>query len=192
MGHPEWYCGWATRHPGWWEHNRCRPPAEEPVLSLPKDEAPSSEEYAKMWVISRFKRFLHFFSKSEWVNVFLTSVIAAMSVVGTFLVIQGGKDTARIRDAAEKQACAANKSAQASRDFADTAAKINSGIGDAVGKLDAQAKAIEDSRRSSDSASLQSLNASIESSRLDQRAWVGTGDAVFTFSPPNRLKLKSP
>ena len=39
-----------------------------------------------MWVISRFKRFLHFFSKSEWVNVFLTSVIAAMSVVGTFII----------------------------------------------------------------------------------------------------------
>jgi hypothetical protein len=143
-----------------------------------------------MWDISRFKRFLHTFTKSEWVNVFLTAVIAAMSVVGTFLVIQGGKDTARIRDAAEKQACAANKSAQASRDFADTAAKINSGIGDAVGKLDAQAKAIEDSRRSSESASLQSLNASIESSRLDQRAWVGTGDAVFTFSPTEPPKAQ--
>ena len=92
---------------------------------------------------SRFKRFLRFLNKSEWVSVFLTFVIAATGVVGIILVIQGGRDTARIRDAAEKQASSASKSVQASRDFADTAALINSGIGDAVKKLDRQAKATE-------------------------------------------------
>jgi len=180
MGHPEWYCGWATRHPGWWEHNRCRPPAEEPVLSLPKDEAPSSEEYAKMWVISRFKRFLHFFSKSEWVNVFLTSVIAAMSVVGTFLVIQGGKDTARIRDAAEKQACAANKSAQASR------------LGMLLGNWMPKPKPLK-----IPGGLRIALPYSPLMLRLNPPAWIKElGWVQVTqcspFLPPNRLKLKSP
>lgn len=91
------------------------------------------------------KSLLRFFSKSEWVNVFLTAVIAATGVVGIVLVIQGESDTARIRDAAEKEAGAAAKSAQAARDFADTAALINGGIGDAVKKLDAQAKATQKS-----------------------------------------------
>jgi hypothetical protein len=45
---------------------------------------------------SRFKRSLHFFNKSEWVNVFLTAVIALTGVVGIILVIRGGSDTARI------------------------------------------------------------------------------------------------
>jgi len=87
----------------------------------------------------------HFFSSSEWVNVFLTAVIAFTGIVGIKLVIQGESDTARIRDAAERQAGAARKSAQAARNFADTAALINGGIGDAVKKLDAQAKATQKS-----------------------------------------------
>ncbi|MGB8028105.1 MAG: hypothetical protein WCF30_00435 [Terracidiphilus sp.] len=84
----------------------------------------------------RTKRFLKFFTKSEWVNVFLTAVIALTGIVGIILVIQGSSDTARIRDAAEKQA-------QAARDFANTAASINTGISNAVGKLDIQAGAEE-------------------------------------------------
>jgi hypothetical protein len=56
---------------------------------------------------SRIKNCLHMFSKSEWITAFLTSVIAATGVVGIILVIQGGADTKRIRDAAEKQANAA-------------------------------------------------------------------------------------
>jgi|HubBroStandDraft_1064217.scaffolds.fasta_scaffold236022_2 hypothetical protein len=77
---------------------------------------------------SRFKRILKFLTKSEWVNVFLTFIIAATGVVGVLLVIQGGEDTRRIRDAAEKQA-------QAARDFANTAGSINAGIDNAVAKL---------------------------------------------------------
>jgi hypothetical protein len=118
--------------------------------------------------ISRFKRFLHFFSKSEWVNVFLTAVIATTGVVGIILVIQGGKDTERIRNATEKQACAANKNAHAARDFANTAALINHGIEDAVAKLDAQAK-----------NSAASIKATQDAMRLDQRAWLGVKDTTL-------------
>jgi hypothetical protein len=81
---------------------------------------------------SRVKRFFKFFTKSEWVNVFLTAVIAGTGVVGIILVIQGSNDTARIRDAAEKQA-------QAAKDFANTAASINKGVNMAVSNLGIQA-----------------------------------------------------
>jgi hypothetical protein len=77
--------------------------------------------------------FLRFFT-TERMNVFLTFIIAATGVVGIILVVQGGKDTARIRDAAEKQA-------KAARDFADTAASINAGINNAVSQLNIQAGA---------------------------------------------------
>jgi uncharacterized protein YecT (DUF1311 family) len=60
-----------------------------------------------------------------------------------------------VAEASKKQACAA-------KSFADTAALINSGIGDAVKKLDAQAKTAADS-----------IQATHKAMRLDQRAWVG-------------------
>ena len=49
-------------------------------------------------------------------------------MVGIILVVQGGKDTTRLVDAAEKQAVAA-------KDFSDSAAKINDDISEAVDKL---------------------------------------------------------
>jgi hypothetical protein len=57
-------------------------------------------------------------------------------------LIQGGADTKALVDASRKEARAAEKSARASRDFADTAAKINTGIGTAVNKLNLQAGAL--------------------------------------------------
>jgi hypothetical protein len=108
---------------------------------------------------SRFKRFVRFFSKSEWVNVFLTAVIAVTGVVGIFLVIQGGEDTRRIRDAAEKQA-------QAAGDFADTASRINSGINDAVSRLDIQAGA----EKTSAEATEKIASANETSARVSQAA----------------------
>lgn len=84
----------------------------------------------------RFRLLFTFFTKSEWINVFLTAVIATTGVVGIILVIQGSSDTARIRDAAEKQA-------KAARDFADSAASINRGIISAVANLGTQAEAMK-------------------------------------------------
>jgi hypothetical protein len=61
-----------------------------------------------------------------------------------------GVDTKAIAEASKQQASAATKSAQAARDFADTAALINTGIGDAVKKLDAQAKATQKSAKTAE------------------------------------------
>ena len=110
--------------------------------------------------------------------VFLTAVIAFTGVVGIWLVIQGGKDTGRIRDAAEKQAGAAQKIAYASKRnadaahrFADTAALINGGIGDAVKKLDAQARATQ-----------QTAGTAGEALEAQTRPWLGIVD-VPTVDP---------
>jgi hypothetical protein len=96
------------------------------------------------------------------------------------------EQTAKLIAAANINACAAKKSAQAARDFADTAEKINVGIGNAVDKLEEQARAIETSRKSSEAASRTALQTSIDSSRLEERPWVGcTGFAITPEIGPN-------
>lgn len=85
---------------------------------------------------SRWSRFGTYFTKAEWVNVFLTCVIAGTGVVGIILIIQGGADTQKMIKAAQQQACAAQQ-------FSATAKLINGNINDAVGKLDTQATAMQ-------------------------------------------------
>jgi hypothetical protein len=70
-------------------------------------------------------------------------------------MIEGGRQADKMITAANTQACAAQH-------FADTAGLINGNINDAVGKLDAQA-----------TAATNSIKATQEAMRLDQRAWVG-------------------
>jgi hypothetical protein len=110
---------------------------------------------------SRWSAFWGFFSKHEWVMVFLTAVIAATGVVGIILVIKGGSDTKKMISAAQQQACAAQQ-------FAHTASLINGNINDAVTKLDAQAKATQDA-----------TNAARNAMQLEERAWVAeTGVSI--------------
>jgi hypothetical protein len=131
-----------------------------------------------------------------WLAIF--TVVLAGTSIGTVVILKnqlkemhdGGIDTHALADATEKMKGSAEKSAQASRDFADTAGDIKDSIDTAVDKLDAQAKGIEQSRKSSQSASAKALNASINSSRLDQRAWIGAADTVFTFSPNDPIKVE--
>jgi hypothetical protein len=88
----------------------------------------------------RLKRVLRWLASPEGTGVMmvvLTAVIAGSGIVGIILVIQGGRDTTRIREAAERQARAAQQ-------FADTAILINTNIDSAVGKLNQQAQATED------------------------------------------------
>ena len=112
---------------------------------------------------SRIKRFLKSFTTSERINVFLTAVIAGTGVVGIILVIQGSSDTARIRDAAEKQA-------KAARDFANTAASINTGINNAVAKLDIQAGAEEISAQIAQAALRPSIAFGIEKTTVSDNS----------------------
>jgi hypothetical protein len=105
----------------------------------------------------------------------------------------GGADTATIANAANQQACAARRIAEASirnasaaEGFATSAGLINTGIGNAVVKLEAQVRAVEESRKSSEAASTKSLNNSIEASRLDERAWMGVSEVLVSDSSKER------
>jgi hypothetical protein len=122
-------------------------------------------EPAKWW---RLKNAPHFFSKSEWVMVFLTAVIAFTGVVGIVLVFESGGDTLKMIGAAQKQADAADRQACAAKKFADTAVLINGNINDAVIKLDKQA---------GDTHTLaQTANTSLY---LEERPWVGLTPLVI-------------
>jgi len=97
-------------------------------------------------------------SATRWMAIF-TVVLAIVAILTLCVLIQGGADTKALVDAAKKQACAASKNAQAARDFADTASKINGNISDAVGKLDAQARATQQASRSAVKAMAAQLDA---------------------------------
>ena len=91
-------------------------------------------------------------------------------------MVKGGADTAALVGYAQRQAddadkikLSAEKQATAAQKFADTAGLINSGMGDAVKKLDAQAR-----------ASAASIKATQDAMRLDQRAWVGAFGAMVS------------
>ncbi len=107
----------------------------------------------------RIRTLRQFFTKSEWVMVFLTFVIATTGVVGIILVIQSSGDTRKIIAAAQQQACAArqiaaasNRNAVAAESFATSAGQISDGIGESVKKLAAQAKATQTSAKAAEIA----------------------------------------
>jgi len=87
----------------------------------------------------------------------------------TFEEVQkGSTDTQKLVEAAGKQADAASKSADAANRFATSAEGINTQTKLAVDKFDRMARAAE----SNAAQSKRSLDAAIEQSHSDQRAWV--------------------
>jgi hypothetical protein len=128
----------------------------------------------------RFKKWVWPMEFSNAVMILLTAFIALGTIVSAVAIgfqwhemHEGGKDTTAIAKAAKQQACAAQKSAQAARDFADSAANINVGITAAVKELGRQAREVELSRNTSSETSQKALEASISNFHRDQRAWVG-------------------
>jgi hypothetical protein len=116
-------------------------------------------------------------SKSDWIMSIATIVIALGTIVSAAAIflqwremVNGGADTVAIKNAAQKQADAAQQ-------FADASDGINENVNDAVTKLDAQAN---------DSAA--SIKATQEAMRLDQRAWFGIKEITLT----NPLALGKP
>lgn len=124
----------------------------------------------------RFKTWVWPMDFSDAVMLTLTAAIAIGTVVSAAAIflqwremVKGGTDTGllvgyaqRQADDADKIKLSADKQANAAQQFADTAVLINNSLGNAVEKLDAQAK-----------ASAASIKATQEAMRLDQRAWVG-------------------
>jgi hypothetical protein len=75
--------------------------------------------------------------------------------------------------AANIQAYAATKNAEAAASFARSAEAISTQTKLSVDKFERMAKASEESIRTTQKTATDALQASIDSSRLDQRAWVG-------------------
>jgi hypothetical protein len=129
-----------------------------------------SKKDTKAQDASRWNRFWAWVSDlkaSDVMMVFLTLVIAGTGVVGIILVIQAGADTKRLVDAAEKQA-------RAAQNFSDSAAKINTGVSQAVDKLKIQAGANQALAQAANIANMNALQA--------DRPWMGAYLNVDGFS----------
>jgi hypothetical protein len=118
------------------------------------------------------------FTKNDKVMMWLTGVIALgtlVSAVAIFMqwreMVGGGKQTDQIIEAANINACAARKSAQAAKDFADSTAKISVGIGDAVNKLNTQAQQTRELSQTSK-----------DTLHISERAYLEVGIGAFDIS----------
>jgi hypothetical protein len=90
----------------------------------------------------------------------------------------------KLIQAANIQASAAAKNAQAAADFAHTADEVNRHTNEAVGELDRLAKGSEHSVRTIQVQAANALNATIEASKADQRAWFGISEfEVLHYDP---------
>ncbi|MGD0294469.1 MAG: hypothetical protein ABSB30_11480 [Terracidiphilus sp.] len=121
-----------------------------------------------------------------WMAVF--TFFLALTSAGTILILanqlkemhSGGVDTHNLADAAVKTEAAAEKSAKASRDFADSAEKINLGIGIAVDKLNLQAEELRESVRQASrlAKATEMSNANVFAA---DRPWIGATIKVSGF-----------
>jgi hypothetical protein len=121
----------------------------------------------------------------------VTVVLAILSALTLWQIYEGGIDTHALADAANRQVCAAEKSAKAARDFADTADEINSGIQDAVRKLNIQAQKLgETAKQTADLASNTKEANKISQTALEiqTRPWIGIKLTDFKIDPREATK----
>jgi hypothetical protein len=160
---------------GFQQHQGTSQTSKTPSPVLPKKEEatqadgnpnqghaePKNQELPKTR-FERFKRWVWPMEFSNAVMILLTAFIALGTIVSAVAIgfqwhemHEGGKDTTAIAEAAKKQAGAANS-------FATSAEGINTEIGTAEGDFAKMAKSSEDA-----------INATRDTMRRDQRAWVG-------------------
>jgi hypothetical protein len=151
-------------------HNE--PPIDPPVnqkLPQPDDDSKGTKSKENM-------------SKSDWIMSIFTGVIAVGTIVSAVAIVlqwremkSGSADTTAIRLAAQQQADSAEKirlaserNATAAEGFATSAGHINDGISAAVLKLDAQAKATQESANAAKSAAKTAQ----ETLHVSERAYI--------------------
>jgi hypothetical protein len=124
---------------------------------------------------------------SEKVTVFLTIAIVGVSISQAVIYFQqkrimesSGHQTQQLIDAANIQACAANRNANAAASFSESAKGINTQTALAVGDFQRMATAAENN-----------IRAIQESSRNDQRAWLGVADPKFILTVEAPLKAET-
>ncbi len=124
---------------------------------------------------------------AEKVTAFLTLVIAGIGILQWLVYRQQARimgsdnpqtqkliEAANINAEAAKQIAEASKrNATAAESFSTSADQIKDKMASAVDQLHTQAERMEASRKSTEKASSDALQASIDNFRLDQRAWLG-------------------
>lgn len=158
------------------------PPPSQPPVDPPPDHPAATPEQGKE---------PDKISKSDKIMLICTAFIALGTLVSAGAIcfqwremVSGGKDTSALVGYAQRQAEdadkmkeSADKNAKASRDFADTAGLINKGIGDAVTKLDSQAKATQQAANAAKNA----VDTAKESLHVSQRAYLIMGSLVLNL-----------
>ena len=114
-------------------------------------------------------KFFKNLGRPKGVNIFLTAIIAVSTVVQTCNSRSNNRSSGL---QAERLIDAANRVDDAAGSFSHSASGINQGVSDAVNRLQAQAHVTELARETSAAQNELTLRNTIESSRLDQRAWV--------------------
>jgi hypothetical protein len=125
-----------------------------------------------------------------------TGLYVLVSVLTWLTVSRSSKQTSKqvgkLIDAANIQACAAQKiadasdrNAEAAKSFSTTADKIRGETARAVGELKRAANDSETAMKENSRNAQNVLNTSIEASKLDQRAWFGISDFEILQYDPN-------
>src|ERR1035437_6030847 len=97
--------------------------------------------------------------------------------------------TDKLINAAQAEASAARKNADAAASFSTSADKIREETSHAVDQLRRAAKDSETAMRESSRNAQNALNASIEASKLDKRAWFGISETeVLQYDPSDPAK----
>lgn len=115
---------------------------------------------------------------SDRVMAYFTGVVALCAALQIRILVGGSSQTDHLITAANTSAQAADHTANSALRFARSAERIDDGIVEAVKRLEAQANALDQSRKTSERESNKALQSSLEVSRLDQRAWMGVSTIV--------------
>lgn len=148
---------------------------------------------------TRWTNFCRGFKVTDWIMVFFTGMLCFVAFLQYEEMKAGGIDTHALAKAAESQKASAEKSAQASQDFAETADKINNGIQDAVTKLNTQAQQLRETATQTANIVANTKKANEiaqKATGFQTRPWVGiemnTNDVTVTAdSDPHDFMLKA-
>ncbi|MGB9431738.1 MAG: zinc ribbon domain-containing protein [Candidatus Acidiferrum sp.] len=129
---------------------------------------------------------------SDFPMIALTAIIAIATIANVVVFYleseDAGRQTEKLAGYASQQVCAANRSAKAASDFAGTAALINASIGNAVKKLDLQAKATQKSANAARKAADIAGDAFV----IGNRPWIKVDlrqTAPLEFLPDGSAKM---
>jgi hypothetical protein len=170
---------------------------DDAALNPEQDDAKQHEARAghKQSYWQRFRRLKidnQIIAISNVILAATTGVYVVVSIL-TWITISTNSDTSskqtkKLIDAANIQACAASRSAAAAEQFSRAADEINANTKIAVQDFAILAKSSEKSIKASQDSAQRALDVSIAASRLDERPWV-VGNVFQLSNEPENGKM---